>query len=334
MHRRAPARLGDDHRRLLPEKVPDLLGKALALRHHDVEVGVAQDSEPRPRRGAKPLLAAHDAVVEAAVAEEREMVRGHPLQERRGLAAFGRVEAGGRGPQARHGVLDPLDDRPPVRDGVAHVGQDPLEVGADLGAPRGIGAEVDFGVDPGLTDRARNVLARRRRPLRRAAAAPHDRQDGMDHELDAAAAALEAGRHRVDEERHVVVDDLDHRVRGGPGVAAGAGVVDPDRGLARSPPAAQAPDRMRGAEQILRRQRADILGRRPAIEEPQEGREPRQLGLAQPASGKRGRRGQSPLLRGLIGSGHGSGSLWIMRTWGRAATSRATELALGRGRRL
>ena len=44
--------------------------------------------------------------------------------------------------------------------------------------------------------------------------------------------AVEAGAHRIDQERHVVVDDLNNRMGGLPAVILVARIVDPDPRLA------------------------------------------------------------------------------------------------------
>jgi len=83
----------------------------------------------------------------------------------------------------------------------------------------------------------------------------------MDHEVDIEALAREGHRDRVDDERHVVGDDLDHRVRRVPAVLVALGVVDADLGLAGSAPAGEAPMRHRTAIEIPRVPIGQVLGR-------------------------------------------------------------------------
>src|SRR5262249_33707834 len=67
----------------------------------------------------------------------------------------------------------------------------------------------------------------------------HGPQHWMDHEVQGETLAVHFHRHRVDEERHVVVDDLHDGVRAVPAVLAGRGVIGADRRLAAREPAAE-----------------------------------------------------------------------------------------------
>ena len=72
----------------------------------------------------------------------------------------------------------------------------------------------------------------------------------MDDEVDARGRPRQRHRHRVDDERHVVGDDVDHRVRRGPAVLFGVGVVDADVGLPGAPRTRQLPVLGRRAVQV------------------------------------------------------------------------------------
>ena len=54
----------------------------------------------------------------------------------------------------------------------------------------------------------------------------------MDDQLDPVPLPAQLHRHRVDDERHVVADDLDHRERRVPAVTLNVGVIDAHLGLA------------------------------------------------------------------------------------------------------
>ena len=74
------------------------------------------------------------------------------------------------------------------------------------------------------------------RGLERAGDVALDVELRVDHEVDVAQLATELHRERVDEERHVVDDDLDHRVPAGrPAVLAGRRRHDADLGGALGP---------------------------------------------------------------------------------------------------
>jgi hypothetical protein len=67
------------------------------------------------------------------------------------------------------------------------------------------------------------AFAARCRPVAFRAVALHG-DDRMDDEMQRQTVPIDLHRHRVDEERHVVVDDLDDRVRRLPAVAPPAGL--------------------------------------------------------------------------------------------------------------
>src|SRR5947209_16772894 len=86
----------------------------------------------------------------------------------------------------------------------------------------------------------------------------------MDDQMDDAVAGVDRSGHRVDEEWHVVVDDLDNRVRRRPAVARQVRVVYPDFRLAGAPTLSKAPQREGGAVEIAGRafgniRRRDVL---------------------------------------------------------------------------
>ena len=87
----------------------------------------------------------------------------------------------------------------------------------------------------------------------------------MDEQVDARVLAAELHRRRVDEERHVVGDELDDRVRGLPSVLLEVGVVDAHVGRAGLALAREAPVGERGAVEVERVELGEVLGRHPAV---------------------------------------------------------------------
>ena len=83
----------------------------------------------------------------------------------------------------------------------------------------------------------------------------------MDHQAHLASAIVNRRRHRIDQKRHVVVDDLDDGVRRRPAVGVPIGIVDPHlRGAVRAA-LGEAPQRHCRPEQVARAARRDVGGR-------------------------------------------------------------------------
>ena len=96
--------------------------------------------------------------------------------------------------------------------------------------------------------------------VERPVAAADDRDDRMDDEVQRQAVPVDFHRHRIDEERHVVVDDLDDRMRRLPAVLLDRRVEDTHARLARIALAGEIPVRQRRAVEIGRSPRGKILG--------------------------------------------------------------------------
>ncbi len=164
---------------------------------------------------------------ELLVAEEGEMVVQKPRQE---ALHLGLVVLRGAEGVLLHQVQQLADlgfHRLEVGDHAAHLGQHLLQLhgqGVELG---GVGAAVDLQVHQRfMADAlAQGALGQQLDQLALGAAA-HAEHGGLQG-VDAVAAAVELGAHRVDQEWQVVVQHLDHGVRGLPAVAFVIGVVDP-----------------------------------------------------------------------------------------------------------
>jgi len=87
----------------------------------------------------------------------------------------------------------------------------------------------------------------------------HD-DDRMDDEVQRQAVPIDFHRHRVDEERHVVADDLDRGVGALPAVLPGHRVVGADLRLAGSEVPAEGQVGRRRALEVGRRAGRELLG--------------------------------------------------------------------------
>jgi hypothetical protein len=82
----------------------------------------------------------------------------------------------------------------------------------------------------------------------------------VDGQVDDQAVAVQLHGHRVDQERHVVGDDLHDRVPRAPAVLLEAGAVDPDLGLAGLAIVGKAPVGQHGPVEVVRVQLEQVLG--------------------------------------------------------------------------
>ncbi len=218
-----------------------------------VRVG-AQDAEAGAGHGGERVVLAQLVL---AVAEEGEVVVGQPAQQLAGLLGLGRGQVGGKG-LALHPVGDPGRRVPhllPVLDGLADVGQYAQQVGGDLLQVGAVGLPVDLDVDPGLEVRVVRELTagRGRQDLDQLAGeVAADDELRVDDDVDAAPAPGQLIGHRVDEEGHVVGDDLHDRVTAGPPVLLHGRGVDPHVRRALGAVLGEPVVRDRGAEHVDR----------------------------------------------------------------------------------
>jgi hypothetical protein len=202
-----------------------------------------EDAEPAGRIGPQraAVLVADEVVV--PVAEEDVVVVGHETEE---VAGLGTVFSGdtpeppGSGLLARRQVFLELGGQVegvgahgrPVLHGGTDVFEDGEEIGLQALHPLAGWLPVDLDVDERLgdpcTDTGESAVA----------VAGHG-DDGMNDQVQPAALTDERHGDRVEQEGHVVDDDLDDRVGGGPTVVVKDRRVDPDAGGARRPPLGQ-----------------------------------------------------------------------------------------------
>ena len=190
------------------------LGERLRL----VLVG-PEDAQPGAGHRAQDLVVALALEVVLPVAEEREVVVGQPGQEGPAAVQLLRVERRGRGGQLLDDLAGLGAHLLPVLDGVADLAEHLLEGLLDLAGVL-VGAEpADLDVHPGLADRAVDgglrLVLDRVHALEDAGDVADHVELRMDDQVDLALLPGQLHRHRVDEEGHVVGDDLDHRVTDG-----------------------------------------------------------------------------------------------------------------------
>ena len=208
---RLDVRLGDDERHRLGEERADL-GRhrhefAPAPQH--LHVGVGEDAEAFL---ADEVLVAFVEPIFAG-AEKREMVGGEPFEEGERLGDLVGRKRRRVGPIGLDGLADPAPHRGPVADGRADVRIGALQPGDQPGARGLIVDPVEVNLDQALAPRARgrarDGLAREAHQAPRLVALDGEDRVGDEPGLDSRIG--EFRERRVEQERHVVVDDFDDR---------------------------------------------------------------------------------------------------------------------------
>ena len=278
-------------------------------------VAVAQDAEPRAGHPPQPVLAVFRDEVVLAVAEEREVVVDDPLEERLALGELLRVDRGRDALDVGDDLVGPLDHgrpvldrRPDIREHALQPRPQALEVGR-LRLAHDLCVEERFE----LRVLGRRVERQDVEELPRFVAA--DADDRVDDEVDAASQPVELHAHRVDEERHVVVDDLDDRVPGGPAVLLELRRVDADLGLPRGAPCAEVELGERGAVEVRRAALEEVLGGDRAVVDADQCFEPRGLVL---------RKLRVRVLEGLVDQ-RGLRLVWLHGHWSGVRSPRTSN---------
>ncbi len=269
VHGGAGVGLGQHQQGVLAGHLGDL-GRQLAGRRRHVGV-VAQDAVPGAGHAAQvvALLLALEVVL--AVAEEGEVVGAQPLEEGDAtLELLGGDRAGRVGAQL-------LDDHPclllhpaPVLDRLAHVAQHPLYVEGDLVDVLVVPDPADLDVHPRLTlgalGRLGGLVVRAGDGLQPPGDVAGHVELRVDHQVDVALLTGQLHHDRVDEEGHVVGDDLDHRVPAGRPAVLGQGRgEDVDACGALRTRVGGAIVRDQRAVQLLRGAVADVVGGHVAV---------------------------------------------------------------------
>lgn len=217
----------------------------------DAQAGSGHDGDAGRRVG--PALGQRPEDVVAA-AEEGEVVGHQPLDERVRLRPLvgGQALAFARQRLARR--HHPLAHGRPVGDRAANVAQHLQQAESDALPGLGVGQGGDLDMHHRLAGLAR---ADRNQPV---AVTLHG-SDRVDDQIHRQFLALELGCDRVDQERHVVVDDLHHRMAAGPALGVGARAGHADLGHARHALPGEGEEAEGGAVEILGREGGDVLGR-------------------------------------------------------------------------
>ena len=219
----------------------------------DVSAAVSRKT-PRPLPGTRRSRVAAvvgDQVV-LPIAEQGQMLVGQPLQEGAAFGHLRRRQGRGRGIELGDRLAQAGDHRLPVFDGRAHVAEHALDPVHQVCALLRVDQSIDLDVHPRFARGIGRIAAQMdsREP---AAGVSIDCEDGMHDQVQRQPLAIDLGRRRVDQERHVVVDDLDHRMPRSPAVLGHRGAEDADFRLARHAHRAELPVRQQRTGQVLRR---------------------------------------------------------------------------------
>ena len=189
------------------------------------QIARAQYAQSGLEHRLESLLGVREAIV--ADAEEGEVVVGEPFEEGDCLLDLGRGQRRRIGLEPGDHVRHARHHRPPVVNADAHVGEHPLDGLDDLGAARFFLDALDMHVDDAFAQRAGSRLGALEggQP---AGIVAHHGEHGMHDETHVEPALGELGQHRIHQERHVVVDDFEHRIRAQPLVTGQVGRVEPD----------------------------------------------------------------------------------------------------------
>ena len=176
-------------------------------------------------------------------------------------AAFGDLVGGQRrrafGNLGEHHA-DLRAHRRPVGDRGAHVVEHALDVGGERVHRSRVRHAVDLDMDERFARRAIGVAGSK--TFQHAARIADDRDDGVHDQVQPEAMAVDLHRHRIDQERHVVVDDLDHRVRRLPAMLGDGGIEHPHLGVPGVALVRELPLRDRRAVKVGRRAIGEVLG--------------------------------------------------------------------------
>jgi hypothetical protein len=223
MHRRHGIRFGDQQELGLARTLT-----VLACQHPGFGRDAAsypQDAEARVGHRLQHIFGAAAPQAVLPIAKEREIVLGHPLEQRFHFVNFARAA---RRRLARDFLRDldsALTHRPPVGDCRLHVAQRPHDLLLQL-APLFVADAVGLDVLPRFAaELAVGAVAGGELGELSATIAAHG-QHGVHHHVNRKAGLRQHHAERVDQERHVFDGHFEDRVPGSPAVAGFLGVVD------------------------------------------------------------------------------------------------------------
>ena len=222
---------------------------------------VAQDAEPGLRNDDRGVRRRR-AVLIFAISEEGEVVLIEPPEKSGDLVDL----AGRQGQRAIFELLERVGERLahawPVDDGAPHVVEHGEQQGRDRLATLLVALLADFDMhqrfaqDAGTVGSIRAVAVEK---LGEFAGGSRRSRDRVNDEMDDEVEAVQRHGHRVDEKRHVVVDDLDDRAGRVPAVLGGARVEHAQLGVARFALLGERPERGRGPVKIRRVAREHVF---------------------------------------------------------------------------
>ena len=208
MHERAHHRFGEREQARLVEEFADRRrdGDALLAEREHAPLALAQDAEAGLELRLERLAVHRNAIM--ADAEEHEVVGNQPFEELNGFGDLVDRQQRRIGLEPGDDRSDVVDHRPPVLHAETDVREHLIERFED-GAPLRLAEKPDMDVDEAFARCAgRAVGAFEAR--QRADAVARQREHRVRHEPNVDAAVGELGHHRVDQERHVVVEDFEN----------------------------------------------------------------------------------------------------------------------------
>ena len=265
VHARARIRLGDDQKLRLLEERHDLRRdfQLLVATAQHIHALVAQNAKPGAGNALQPVAIAGERIVTRA--EKREVVGQQPFDELNRLGDFRDRQRRRLVLELRHRLPDARLHRAPVDNRDAYLAEHDFKRRGNGRTPRRIGHRIDVDINEALACRAVDGAGTAKRG-ELAAAIAIDGEHGMRDEAHRQTLRRQLGHHRVDQERHVVVDDLDDADR--PALARRRGrerlLVEPDRRVARSALREERPRLLRELRELLRLIAQQIFRRRAA----------------------------------------------------------------------
>ena len=190
---------------------------------------VAQQAETRPGNDRQCLFFCSAFAKVVAIAEERKIIVVEPTEESRAFVDFilRHICRGRGGIKLGDNVCNADAHRPPVLHGGAHIAQDFLKRLCQFLEHSGIGLLRDLQVHYRFSRAVYRiaVFGNMGQFPRRAALG---RNDGVNDKMDCQVPLVQFGGNRIDQKRHVVIDDLDNGMAAFPAVFLFIGVEDPD----------------------------------------------------------------------------------------------------------
>ena len=210
VHARADVGLGDDEQFRLAQEREDFRREFEQLRPaaQDLHFRRAQHSQPGAGNRLQRAVVARDGV--AARAQKSEIVGGEPFQERNRLGDLVDRQRRRIGLELGDRLGDARRHRTPVLDRGADIGESQLDPLHDLRASRLLVDARNMDVDEALSQQAGAGGSGALEGGKPAGGIAGDAEYGVHDQADIDAALAQLCQNRIDQERHVVIDDLEH----------------------------------------------------------------------------------------------------------------------------